>query len=730
MIRLWSSTSDPPRPAPLTVAILVSLSVVSLSFFGCTGATEERQTAAARDPEKARIRDFWQLHGEANRLRLAGDYQAAVERYGQCLELDPGHEDSLYYLGATLKELGQYREAEAVYRRMFEGNPASSRAVSQLAGLLSQRVPGAAPNPDEARSWLERGIALNREHSGPYLKLGRLLLDEGRFADAADTFLTAARFGSPEGSLMSAYALLLQGENRQARRLLQRVLDNEEMETRLAARGGKLEGDTRGATNSPGRPQRSTGIRARLFLSWITPSAAGHDSAPEAPAWHDISKEAGLQPGGGRAAWADFSGDGLVDAVVTGPGPVRLYRNQGGRFVDVTERSGLREVTDTWDACWGDYDSDGDADLYLIRPGLFGKHHNQLWRNDGLGVFTDVTAQMGLDGVRSTARASFADLDGDRRLDLIEAGAALDGVPPLRVFHNRGQSFTEVSRGWGLSVSSAVADFALSDYDADGRLDLFVAPWRSNVKLYRNSSPGSFVETTEQAGLAGVRGLGFSALFFDFDRDGRSDLLLTAHAALGNVIAAQDAAAAENPRKLSARLFRNLPNPRFEETHIPGLHAPLGTIQAVAADIDADGWTDLIFANGGLGAQRLDPSVVLLNRGGEEFHARSWLSGPRRPAPAIGVSVIDIEGDGQPEIYLAGNPLLRQSPFAAGLLLRRRLGARLGTGRCEKFLGQPTAANGITDKQGLRNGRLWQSPIFSHLPVGDINQQTLKAAGN
>ena len=136
-----------------------------------------------------------------------------------------------------------------------------------------------------------------------------------------------------------------------------------------------------------------------------------------------------------------------------------------------------------------------------------------------------------------------------------------------------------------------------------------------------------------------------------------------------------------------------VPSLRFEETHVPGLHAPLGTIQALAADIDGDGWTDLIFANGGLGAQRLEPSVVLLNHGGEEFRARFRLPGPRPPAGAIGVSVIDIDGDGRPEIYLAGNPLFRDSPFSAGLLLRRRVGPPLRT-------------------------------------VGDINQQTLKTAEN
>jgi hypothetical protein len=124
------------------------------------------------------------------------------------------------------------------------------------------------------------------------------------------------------------------------------------------------------------------------------------------------------------------------------------------------------------------------------------------------------------------------------------------------------------------------------------------------------------VDTTEQAGLAGIRGLGFSALFFDYDRDGRSDLLLTAHATFESVITAEDAAEAVNPRKLSARLFRNLPSLRFEETHVPGLHTPFGTIQALAADIDGDGWTDLIFANGGLGAQRFAAGLLLRGHAG------------------------------------------------------------------------------------------------------------------
>ena len=197
-------------------------------------------------------------------------------------------------------------------------------------------------------------------------------------------------------------------------------------------------------------------------------------------------------------------------------------------------------------------------------------------------------------------------------------------------------------------------------------------PWRKNIRLYRNATAGNFVDITEEAGLAGVRGLGFSLLLFDFNRDRRLDLLVTAHAAFDEVAVARDGAA-KPVQAPTARLFRGLPGGRFEEAAVPGLDQPFGTLQAVASDLDGDGWDDLILANGGLGARRLDHVVVLGNRLGRAFALLARLPGPRRPAAAIGASPVDIDKDGRPEIYLAGNSLFQQSPFAGGILLRFRV---------------------------------------------------------
>ena len=126
--------------------------------------------------------------------------------------------------------------------------------------------------------------------------------------------------------------------------------------------------------------------------------------------------------------------------------------------------------------------------------------------------------------------------------------------------------------------------------------------------------------------------------------------------------------------KSALHLFRNAANGRFEEIKLRGdfaaLARPQGTMQVTPADVDSDGWLDLVFANGGLAGERVEPSVVLRNLAGKGFE----FLGSTVLANSQGASGIDVDGDGQVEIYLAGNPVLHSSAFAGGVLLRRRPG--------------------------------------------------------
>ncbi|MHC4548700.1 MAG: CRTAC1 family protein [Planctomycetota bacterium] len=186
----------------------------------------------------------------------------------------------------------------------------------------------------------------------------------------------------------------------------------------------------------------------------------------------------------------------------------------------------------------GDYDGDGDLDLYLLGQG---ERPNRLYRNDldrGTKTFTDVTppalADLGLSRV-----AHFADLDGDGDLDLLlindDDGTAQ--ARPSRIFRNNGDaSFTDVTASSGFRpVGHLRCGAALADYDRDGLLDVYVTNWGMGGPAQANEFPGSnrlyrnlgglvFEDVTAAAGLDGLARDSFTAIFSDFDDDGFLDL--------------------------------------------------------------------------------------------------------------------------------------------------------------------------------------------------------------
>lgn len=663
----------------LTAVLALAFGLIALSRRTSSDVSQGGDELA--DPHKQAIRNFWARFHEANTLRTQGNFAEAIPHYEECLRLNAGHEDSLYYLGTSLQELGQYAQAAASFRRLIHLNSQSSRGYSQLGNALSALAPGAETDFVQAREAYLRSIEINPEEAGPFLRLGLLELNRGRIVSAIEHFRIAAGFGSPEGKFWLGYAHYLGGKNKEAAGFFRDVLNLYAGERKAAARGMLSEGDLLPAAGKPLTPLEKTGLKSILFLDWASRRAGGYRSEVPAEvhlrersdvpiAFERVRGRLGLKSTGGRGAWGDFDEDSRTDLVVAGLGEsVVLLRNLGGKFEDVTEQANLARIQNVWDASWVDYDCDGDLDLYLIRAGFMGAGQNLLYRNERRGRFTDVTTATGLRGIRATARACFSDFDGDGRPDFVEVGAADSKYGPLRFFRNTGSGWVNETPQAGFGSHSTAVDCAVGDYDGDGRIDLFVVYWGAPPILYANLGEGRFADMTAQAGLTGLRARSFSAVFFDFDKDGLIDLLLSTQAPYEDSVRSL---LQPNVRSVHdiPRLFRNAGNGRFTEvTERVGISRSYGTMQALAGDFDGDAWPDLLLVNGSLDAHRLEPSVILRNVEGKEFRLWSYLPEFSQPGNFIGAAIADFDGDGASDVYLAENPILRTRVNPGGVFM-------------------------------------------------------------
>ena len=248
------------------------------------------------------------------------------------------------------------------------------------------------------------------------------------------------------------------------------------------------------------------------------------------------------------AAVADYDGDGWLDIFVTSIGPATgiavtghniLYRNQGdGTFENVALAAGVAEIADAvpdgFGAAFGDYDLDGDLDLF-VAAWIPISNGNHLLRNNGNGTFTKVTAPAGLvfDGTRGFSPV-FADMNGDRYPELL---LAADFGTSRYFINDTDGTFTDFTGASGTGLDGNGMGHVVADLDADGLPDWYVTsihslnsgipnvPGTGNM-LYTNTGNHAYAE---QSTLVGVNdgGWGWGTVAFDADHDGRLDLVET-----------------------------------------------------------------------------------------------------------------------------------------------------------------------------------------------------------
>ena len=404
---------------------------------------------------------------------------------------------------------------------------------------------------------------------------------------------------------------------------------------------------------------------------------------------------------GSGVALFDYDNDGDLDVFLVQGGSLgtagaqtparaaapasRLFRNDltagasGARtlrFTDVTARAGVGLHAYGMGAATGDYDNDGDLDLFVTSFGP-----DTLYRNNGDGTFSDVTREAGVSDPLWSTSAAFVDFDRDGDLDLFVANyldfttadnkvchdpvGARDYCSPRafrpvpdRLYRNDGQGrFADVSEAAGISTADGNGlGVAVGDYNGDGWLDLYVANDATANQLWINRRDGTFADEGLLSGSAlnaagnpeGSMGIASG----DVDADGDEDLFVT------NIIGE------------TFVLYVNDGKGDFEDARVrAGLARPTAAFTGFGTewfDYDNDGWLDLLVANGAVNTieqQRGQPvpyrmkNQLFRNTGRGQFEETSAAGGPAfaRAEVGRGAAFGDIDNDGDTDVVVTNN---------------------------------------------------------------------------
>ena len=318
---------------------------------------------------------------------------------------------------------------------------------------------------------------------------------------------------------------------------------------------------------------------------------------------------------------ADYNNDGYPDLLITNYGDFKLFRNNGDKtFSDVTLNSFPEGIMDWWygGSAWGDYDNDGDLDLYITgyvdfsrRPQYtslrfpmdFGGLPNTLYKNNGDGTFSDVTASTGVldDASRKSMQVIFNDFNEDRLPDI----------------------------------------FVTNDTDANG--------------FYLNRGDGTFKAFSGPSGLSTTDG-SMGVALGDFNKDGLTDLVYTNFAAEVNTLATLVDNKSSNDGKLRNAVFIH----DFESPLLHKLTWPKVSWAPGLFDLDNDTDLDLFFANGHLNSVSGDnrqSNLLFENDGRGRFTDISEKSGVLATGNRIHRSAIfaDYDDDGRVDIFVTVN---------------------------------------------------------------------------
>lgn len=231
------------------------------------------------------------------------------------------------------------------------------------------------------------------------------------------------------------------------------------------------------------------------------------------------------------AAWADYDNDGDLDIIVSNYGANSLFRNDSGVFTKITSGEIVTDNFDTYGVSWADYDNDNDQDLFVAVPNASNpNNYNRLFKNLGNGTFERVLAGNVVTDIGTSYGGSWGDYDNDGDPDLFVTNVSYYDAGNNFLYSNNGDgTFTKVTDGAIVSDGGYSFGSFWGDLDNDGDLDLFVANYSWNGEsrdyLYENIGNGEFVKITDGS-IVNDTGSSYGAACADYDRDGDLDIFV------------------------------------------------------------------------------------------------------------------------------------------------------------------------------------------------------------
>jgi len=342
--------------------------------------------------------------------------------------------------------------------------------------------------------------------------------------------------------------------------------------------------------------------------------------------------------------------------------PVRVFRHdRSGRFVEATATSGLTGITGGLNMVTADYDNDGLLDVLVLRGawmGAAGQFPLSLLRNRGDLRFDDVTKAAGLLRLRPSQTATWLDIDGDGFLDLFVGNESTGSVVnPCELYrNNRDGTFTEMAKASGVDLVAFVKGVVSGDFDNDGDPDIFVSVAQGRNLLFRNDGPGPrggaawrFTNIAAQAGVE-LPTHSFPAMVFDYDNDGWLDLFVAPYWGGAEDVAADYLGLETSVER--GKLYRNKGDGTFADvTRDAGLDTVMQVMGFNYGDLDNDGWLDVYAGTGNPDFHTLVPNRMFRNDGGRRFQDVTTAGNFGHLQKGHAIAWGDVDNDGDQDVF-------------------------------------------------------------------------------